>query len=86
MKSNMVSVVGMTVLSLLVGSVAIAGAGGGKNAYSNPTGDPAEETFLTPYMNVGAGRLQVACADSEEMQITPAADGSLEIVCLPADE
>jgi hypothetical protein len=46
-------------------------AGGGKNAYSNPTGDPAEDTYQTPFANTDSGRMLVYCADEEDLVVTP---------------
>ncbi|UHD17931.1 hypothetical protein [Thiocapsa bogorovii] len=59
-------------------------AAGGKNAYNNPTGDPAEDTYQTPYTNVGEGRIMVFCAEGETLVVTPAEDGAVEAVCVPA--
>lgn len=81
-------------LSTLIGSIAVIGllaspsaiGAGGKNAYSNPTGSPAEDTFQMPYMNLGDGRMLVQCAEGEEMLLTPTSDGGIEIVCAPATD
>jgi hypothetical protein len=60
-------------------------AAGGQNAYNNPTGEPAEDTYQTPYANAGGGRMLVFCADNETLVMTPAADGAMELTCVAAE-
>jgi hypothetical protein len=61
-------------------------AGGGKLAYGNPTGDPAEDTYQTPYANVGEdGRILVFCAEDELLVITPVDSGAAEASCQPTE-
>jgi hypothetical protein len=49
----------------------VAGAAGGKNAYSNPTGEPDDGTAPSaPYMSLGGGENQVYC-DDENPAPTP---------------
>ena len=76
-------------VAVLVTIIAMVGApqafaGGGKNAYSNPSGSPDEETFETPYANTGGGRMLVFCAEDETLVTLTLADGSLELTCVPA--
>ena len=58
-------------------------AGGGKNAYNNPSGSPDEDTFETPYANTGGGRMLVFCAEGETLVTLTMADGTLELTCVP---
>ena len=76
-------------VAVLVTIIAMVGApqafaGGGKNAYSNPSGSPDEDTFETPYANTGGGRMLVFCAEDETLVTLTLADGSLELTCVPA--
>ncbi|NEX21117.1 hypothetical protein G3480_12475 [Thiorhodococcus mannitoliphagus] len=71
-------------MSLAFGSAALAG--GGQNAYNNPTGDPAEDTYQTPYTNVGDGRIMVFCAEDESLVVTPAEGGAVEATCVPDED
>jgi hypothetical protein len=61
-------------------------AGGGKNAYNNPSGSPDGDTFETPYANTGGGRMLVFCAENETLVTLTLADGSLELTCVPSDK
>lgn len=61
-----------------------AAAEGGKNAYNNPNGDPADDTFEAPYVNAGDGRVMVFCAEGETLVLTPVDTGSAEATCVPA--
>ena len=58
-------------------------AGGGKNAYNNPSGTPDGDTFETPYANTGGGRMLVFCAEDETLITLAMADGTLELTCVP---
>ncbi|MCC7276822.1 MAG: hypothetical protein IT487_00705 [Chromatiaceae bacterium] len=58
-------------------------AGGGKNAYNNPSGSPDEDTFETPYANTGGGRMLIFCAEGETLITLSMADGTLELTCVP---
>ncbi len=73
------------VILVLIGGSAVL-AGGDKNAYNNPTGDPPEDTYLTPYANFGKGRMMVFCAEDEKLVITPVDVGSVEASCIPVPE
>ena len=57
-------------------------AGGDKNGYSNPTGDPAEDTYQTPFANSDGGRMLVYCADGEDLVVTPVDGNAVEVTCL----
>ena len=57
-------------------------AGGGKNAYSNPTGDPADDTYQTPFANADGGRMLVYCADGEDLVVTPVDGNAVKVTCL----
>jgi hypothetical protein len=83
MNKRLSSTIGLIAVIGLLASPNAIGAGG-KNAYNNPTGSPAEDTFQMPYMNIGDGRVLVQCAEDEEMLLTPTNDGGVEIVCAPA--
>jgi hypothetical protein len=60
-------------------------AEGGKKAYSNPGGEPAEDTYQTPYASEGDGRVLVYCAEDEVLVITPVDTGAAEAVCQTAE-
>ncbi len=77
-----------TVIVAVIGLVRSAGAlaGGDQNAYNNPTGDPPDDTYQTPYANTGDGRIMVFCAEGEVLVITPAEGGAVEASCLPAGD
>lgn len=75
----------LTLIALL--ALATSGtlwAGGDKNGYSNPTGDPAEDTYQTPFANSSGGRMLVYCADDEELVVTPVDGQAVEVTCLSA--
>jgi hypothetical protein len=78
----------VTALAAIIGLTAGAQAlaAGGQNAWNNPTGDPPSDTYQTPYANAGEGRMLVFCAEDETLVMTPTADGSVEITCMPAAE
>ena len=57
-------------------------AGGDKNAYSNPTEDPAEDASRTPFANAEGGRMLVYCADEEDLVVTPVDRNAVEVPCL----
>lgn len=61
-------------------------ASGGKNAYNNPNGSPADGDFSAPYVNAGDGRMLIFCDEQETLIMKPLADGSIEVVCVPTDE
>jgi hypothetical protein len=71
----------LVLMSLVCVSATLAA--GGKNAYNNPTGDPAEDTYQTPFVNVGDGRIMVFCAEDESLVVTPAKGGVVEAACVP---
>jgi hypothetical protein len=73
------------VILVLISSTAVM-AEGGKNAYNNPTGDPPEDTYLTPYANFGGGRTMIFCDEDEKLVITPVDVGSVEASCIPVPE
>ena len=77
----------LTVLAAIIGVCAgtEALAGGGQNAYNNPTGDPAEDTYQTPYANTGGGRIEVFCAEDEKLVVTPVDGSAVEVTCIAAD-
>lgn len=60
-------------------------ASGGKEAYGNPTGDPAEDTYQNPYASQGDGRLLIYCEEGETLVIVPVEVGMAEATCQPAD-
>ena len=61
-------------------------AGGDKNAYNNPNGEPSSSTFSPPYANYDSdGRMMVFCAEDELLVVVPAEGGALEVICQPAD-
>ncbi len=60
-------------------------AGGDQNAHNNPTGDPAEDTYQTPYSNAGDGRIMVFCAEDEKLVVTPVDTGAVDISCIPVE-
>ena len=64
----------------------VAWAGGDKNAHNNPNGNPAEDTFQTPYANTGDGRMMIFCAENEMLVVTPIEPGALEVICIPTTE
>ena len=78
--------ISLTALTAVAGLIAAPQtmAAGDKNAYNNPTGDPPTDTYQTPFANAGGGRMLVFCADDETLILTPTADGSVEITCMPA--
>ncbi|NCA89075.1 MAG: hypothetical protein EOM92_09190 [Gammaproteobacteria bacterium] len=61
-------------------------ASGGKNAYNNPNGSPADGDFDAPYVNAGDGRMLVFCDEQETLIMKPLGDGSIEMVCVPVDD
>ena len=85
MKMSLLHVVGvLVILALAAGSSALAS--GGKNAYNNPSGSPADDGFEMPYVNYGDGRVLVQCADDETLMVIPDPDQEgVEIVCAPAE-
>lgn len=72
-----------TAIVLIATSPALAG--GGQNAYNNPTGSPAEDTFQMPYANTDGGRMLVFCAEDETLVMTPTGDGAVELTCVAAE-
>jgi len=68
----------------LIGS-SIGLAGGDKNAYNNPAGQPPQPD-QTPYVNTGDGRMMVFCEADEVLVITPVDLGSIEATCKAATE
>ncbi len=58
-------------------------AGGDKNAYNNPNGEPSSGDFEAPYVNQGDGRVMVFCAEDEKLVVTPIDSGAVEAVCVP---
>ena len=74
----------LTVLGLAL--LLLLGASGGKNAYNNPNGSPADGDFDAPYVNAGDGRMLIFCDEQETLIMKPLADGSVEAVCVPTDE
>ena len=76
-----VSILTLGCVFALIGSSALF-ASGGQKAYSNPTGDPAEDTYLEPYTNGGVGgRMLVYCADDEKLVVTPVDGAGVEVTC-----
>jgi hypothetical protein len=80
----------LLLIAAVSSAVAIAAgtalASGGQNAYGNPTGEPAEDTYQNPFSNSGEdGRMQIWCAEDETLVITPAEGGVMEATCVPAD-
>ena len=77
----------LTLLAAIIGlcTGAQALAAGGQNAYNNPTGDPADDTYQMPYANMGGGRIEVFCAEDEELVITPVDGSAVEVTCIAAD-
>ena len=78
--SASLSILTLATVFALAGSSALF-AGGDQNGYGNPIGDPAEDTYLNPYLNQGGGRTLVYCADGESMAVTPVDDAAVEIAC-----
>ena len=77
----------LTLLTAIIGLCTGAGAlaAGGQNAYNNPSGEPPEETYLTPYANEDGGRMEVFCAESEKLVVTPVGASAVDVTCIPAD-
>jgi hypothetical protein len=84
MKKYIGSIAFLAIAMVLAGSQAFAG--GGKNAYNNPSGSPDDATFETPFANTGGGRMLVFCAEDETLVTLTMADGSLELTCVPTDQ
>jgi len=74
------------ILTSLLLSVALSAAyaGGGKNGYNNPTGDPADDTYRSPYVGMEDQRTMIFCAEDEMLVVTPVDDGSAEATCVRA--
>ncbi|MCP5417781.1 MAG: hypothetical protein H6965_11870 [Chromatiaceae bacterium] len=82
---------GMKKLAVFVAVVSFAAAvpawaSGGKNAYNNPNGSPADEVFEAPYTNLGEGRVMLFCAEDEKLVVTPIDKAAVEATCVPDDE
>ncbi len=81
--SKYIGLVAMLATVIVLASAPQAFAGGGKNAYNNPSGSPDDDTFETPYANTGDGRMLVFCAEDETLITLAMADGTLELTCVP---
>jgi hypothetical protein len=78
----------LAVLTAIIGlcSATEALAAGGQYGYNNPTGDPADDTYQTPYANTGEGRMEVFCGEDEKLVITPVDGSAVEATCIAADD
>lgn len=74
----------LTAIALVFSAAAFAG--GDKNAHNNPSGEPDDESFEMPFLNMGDGRVMVFCAEDELLVITPVNSGAADAVCIPDDE
>lgn len=84
----------MRLLSLTFTAIATAAlltapsafAGGDKNAYNNPGGDPPDFDGEMPYTNEGDGRIMIFCADGETLVVKTIDGGAMEATCLADDD